>query len=375
MKKWVICMVCLLWGGLAAWSQDELKVKFRSRALLDAAVSGYGKESTQGYYRLEDLRIGFKATYGQYEMKADIGFGSGKVAVKDLLLNYHFKHGVLTLGNGYEPFSMDMLISTVDLRFHQSPASVQAFAGSRKLGATYHYSDDHFYLASGIYTNNDINKLNGESHKNSFVSTSRAVVRTMGADHRLLHFGGAFSFRTRQANTEEAPAGSMSSVGVTSMFPASLLEAEVPDMGTEVKGLVELLYTAPRFMLQSEYFFDRMNRNSGQKPYRAHGGYIQGGFLLKGRGFGYDALYGVPGRPLTPQAIELVARFNYTDMNDSRSGIFGGEEKDLSLGVNFYLNRYLGVKLNGSYVWVGDHCNEFYQKNFFLAQLRLQYAF
>lgn len=86
-------------------------------------------------------------------------------------------------------------------------------------------------------------------------------------------------------------------------------------------------------------------------------------------------MYGVPGRPVTPQAIELVARFNYTDLNDGSAGIMGGEEKDLSVGVNFYLNQYFGVKLNGSYVWVGDHCNEFYRENFFLAQLRLQYIF
>ena len=71
----------------------------------------------------------------------------------------------------------------------------------------------------------------------------------------------------------------------------------------------------------------------------------------------------------------ICTRFNYTDMNDERSGILGGEEKDLSLGINFYLNRYLGIKINGSYVWVGDFCNSFYQKNFFLSQLRLQYVF
>lgn len=368
--------MCLFLGSVLSLSaQDGLEVKFRSRALLDAAVSGYGKENVQGYYRMEDFRVGFKATYGLYEVKADIGLGGGKLAVKDLLLNYHFKHGVLSLGNGYEPFSMDVLISTIALRFHQSAASAQAFADSRKLGVTYHYYNDRCYLATGVYTNNDINKLGGESQKNSFVSTSRGVVRRMDEDHRLIHFGGAFSFRTRPVNTETPPVESVSSRGVTSMFPFSLLEAEVSDMGTEVKGLVELLYTAPRFMLQSEYFFDRLNRSSGHVSYKAHGGYIQGGFLLVGRGFEYDALYGVPGRPVTPHAIELVARFNHTDMNDSRSGIFGGEEKDLSLGVNFYLNRYLGVKLNGSYVWVGDHCNEFYRKDFFLAQLRLQYIF
>ena len=159
------------------------------------------------------------------------------------------------------------------------------------------------------------------------------------------------------------------------MFPATLLEADIPDMGSELKGVIEFLYTAPRFMIQSEYFFDCLHRTPGQNSYRAHGGYIQGGILLKGREFEYDTMYAVPGRPVTPQAIELVARFNYTDMNDERSGILGGEEKDLSLGINFYLNRYLGIKINGSYVWVGNFCNSFYQKNFFLSQLRLQYVF
>lgn len=371
----LFALICFLSGACAVLhAQDQLEVKFRSRALLDVAVSGYGKEDVQGYYRLEDFRVGFKAVYGDFEMKTDIGLGGGKLAIKDMLLNYHFAHGVLALGNGYEPFSMDMLISTADMRFHQSAASVLAFTDSRKLGATYHFYSDNWYLAAGIYTHNDINKI-GEGQKNAFVSTSRAVWRKREAGHWLIHLGGAFSFRSKEAHASEPPSGSRSSAGITSMFPASLLEAEVSDMGTEVKGLAELLCTAPRFILQAEYFFDRMNRTGGRQAYRSHGGYVQGGFLLKGKGFAYDSMYGIPGRPLTPRAIELVARFNYTDMNDWRSGITGGEEKDLSVGVNFYLNNYFGVKVNGSYVWVGRHCNAFYQKNFFLAQARLQYIF
>lgn len=159
---------------MTAIASDTLKVKFRSRALLDATASGYGKDEVQGYYRLEDFRVGFKANYGKFELKADIGLGGGKVAVKDLLLNYHFNNSVISVGNGYEPFLMDMLISTADLRLHQSAASVLAFTNSRKLGVTYHYHDDNWYLATGVYTNNDINKL-GDEKKNSLVSTSRVV--------------------------------------------------------------------------------------------------------------------------------------------------------------------------------------------------------
>lgn len=369
-----VVMAFMLALGVKASAADTLKVKFRSRALLDATASGYGKEDVQGYYRLEDFRVGFKATYGRFELKADIGLGGGKVAVKDLLLNYHFKHGVLSFGNGYEPFSMDMLISTADMRFNQSAASCLAFTNSRKLGLTYHFHSDHWYLATGVYTNNDINKL-GDDKKNSLVSTSRAVWRNHDKrSGRLIHVGAAFSYRTKDVN-KEAPVGTMTSAGVTSMFPASLLEAEVSNMGSEVKGLVEALYTSRKVLLQGEYFIDRMNRTDGLKAYKTHGGYVQGSYLVKGEGFEYDAMYGIPGRPSSPKAVELVARFNYTDMNDRDSGILGGEEKDVSLGVNWYLNQYLGLKLNGSYVWKGDHCNRFYDKDFFLAQARIQYIF
>ena len=367
---WALALCAAFPAGMQAG--EPLKVKFRSRGLLDATVSGYGKESTQGYYRLEDFRVGFKATYGKYEMKADIGLGGGKVAIKDLLLNYHFKNGVLSLGNAYDPYSMDMLISTVDMRFHQSAGSVLAFTDSRKLGATVHYYLPSWYLATGVYTHNDINKI-GDGQVNSFVSTSRAVWRKQWGEN-LFHVGGAFSFRTRPVNTPEPPEKTVANDGVTSMFPNPLMEVTVDHLDTELKGLCEVLYMAPRFMAQGEYFFNRLNRTEGG-AYRPQGGYVQAGFLLKGRGFAYDGMYAIPGRPVSPKAIELTARFNYTDLNDADAGLMGGKESDLSLGLNFYLNEYLAVKLNGSYVFVGSHCNSFYQDDLILGQLRLQYVF
>lgn len=361
----------LLCGSAVA--DEPLSIKFRSRALLDATVSGYGKDDAQGYYRLEDFRVGFKATYGKYELKADIGLGGGKVAIKDLLLNYHFKNSVLSFGNAYDPYSMDMLISTVDMRFHQSAGSVLAFTDSRKLGVTYHFYNPSWYAATGVYTHNDINKLGDDERKNAFVSTSRAVWRKQVGE-QLFHVGGAFSFRTRQVNTETPPTLDLTNDGVTSMFPEPMMEATVDHAGTELKGLVELLYTAPRFMVQGEYFMNRFNRTVGE-AYRPHGGYVQAGFLIKGRGFDYDEMYAIPGRPKSRQAIELTARFNYTDLDDGDAGILGGEAYDLSLGLNFYLNQYIGVKVNGSYVFVGDHCNDFYRKDLLLGQVRLQYVF
>lgn len=373
MKKTFVWAALWLLCAAGARAGEPLKIKFRSRALLDATVSGYGKDDVQGYYRLEDFRVGFKATYKQYEMKADIGLGGNKLAIKDLLLNYHFGHGVLSFGNAYAPYSMDMLISTADLRFHQSAGSVLAFTDSRKLGVTYHHSLPAWYWAAGLYTHNDINKI-GEGQVNAMVSTARGVWRRQWEDGSLLHAGGAFSFRTKPVNTDTPPEGNVGNDGITSMLPAPLVEATVDHLGTELKGVFELLYMRPRFIVQGEYFLNCFNRTRGE-AYRPQGGYVQAGILLVGRGFEYDALYGIPGRPSTSRAVELVARFNYTDLNDARAGILGGRESDLSVGVNFYLNEYLGMKLNAGYVFVGDHCRSFYTENLLLAQLRLQYIF
>ena len=61
-----LCLAAVLAVAGGAQAGDTLRVKFRSRALLDATATGYGKDDVQGYYRLEDFRVGFKANYGRY---------------------------------------------------------------------------------------------------------------------------------------------------------------------------------------------------------------------------------------------------------------------------------------------------------------------
>ena len=355
-------------------AKDSLAVKIRSRALLDATLSGYGKQSVQGYYKLEDFRIGFKAFYGKYEVKADIGYSSGKWAFKDLLFNFHFPHSVLSIGNGYEAYSMDMLTSTSDMRFHQSASSVLAFTDSRKLGVTYHYYQKQLYASTGLYTYNDINKI-GKNQKNAFISTSRLVLRPRMEKERIWHIGGAFTFRSKEINKEAETEKAIKSDGVTSLFGTPLMEATLKNPGAEYRGILELLVTGPRYMVQGEYFLNTYRLDNRQEAYRPHGGYLQGSYLIIGRGFQYDPVYAIPGRPSSDRALEITARYNYTNLNDTKAGIDGGRENDLSIGANFYLNKYIGIKLSGSYVFATMNCNAFYSKNMLIGQVRLQYVF
>lgn len=369
MKRYtLLALLSILFSSLLA--QETPKLSFRFRTLMDLSMSSYDDQELKGFYKLEDLRIGFKAGYQKYEMKAEFGVGESGLAIKDLLFSYFFDKSVIVIGNGYEPFSMDMLISTIDLRFHQSSSSTLAFADGRKFGATYHLHLPSVYWALGVYTNNDINKL-GDNQIDSYVSTSRLVFRTQEESNALLHIGGAFTHRTKPQDLEEGKMKIVKSSGVTSLFRKSLLEASWEDWGSEQKGVVEALAIWSRFMVQGEYYMNKYNRDKGS--YMPHGGYVQAGFLLIGKGFNYDRTYAIPGRPTSDRALELTTRFNYTDLNDA--GIYGGKEYDLSLGANWYFNQNLAVKFNVSYVSVGENCSSFYTDDLVMGQFRMQYLF
>lgn len=336
-------------------------------------ATDYGKDKFQGYLHLEDFRVGFRAVYGHCVLTADAGIGEGNVQMKDMLLSYNWSNWTVSAGNGFEPFSMDMLINTADMRFLQSTSSSMAFTDGRKLGVTAHYHGQSLYAATGVYANYDVNSIDADKN-NSIVSTTRILWRRF-RNGGVFHVGGAFSARSASVNNDEPVTGVLESCGVSSMLGGSVVSAEVSDLGSEVKGLAEVLYTAPRFLFQSEYFFDRMNRTGDRKAFLGHGGYVQGSFLLLGRGFGYDASVAVPGRPLSERALELTARVNYTDLNDGRSGIMGGEEWDFSLGLNFYINKYFAVKLSGDCLLPGKNCCDGYAGKLFLGQARVQYIF
>lgn len=374
--KIILCCLGLNLLSIPSAAEDELKVKIRSRALLDATISGYESGKSQIYYRLEDFRFGAKACYKNLDLKIDLAYGSNKVTLKDLLLSCHFPNSILAIGNTYEPFSLDMLISTADLRFHQSAASVLAFTNSRKLGITYHYYKPEWYAAAGIYTHNDINKIGTEQQLNSEIITVRGVRRLLKTGNsEMIHLGAAFSYRTKECNRENS-SRTIKSNGVTSMLNVPMMKVEINNVTTEWKSAFEFLYTNSSFLFQSEYFLNHFNRSKNLKGISFHGGYVQSSYLLKGRkGFIYDSTQSIAGRPKCKQALELTARINYTNMTSNQSNTNGGMEWDLSLGINYYINQYFGIKWNCSYVYTGKLNNIKYNKDLLICQLRCQYIF
>ena len=88
--------------GLTAAAQTTDKPKFSiaptGRFLVDGAgymggnsgVEDAGDTKFVSGVAIPDLRIGVKASYGKWKAKVDVGFGYGKVGLKDTYLEYDF---------------------------------------------------------------------------------------------------------------------------------------------------------------------------------------------------------------------------------------------------------------------------------------------
>ncbi len=346
-------------------------ISIRGRALVDLSYSGYEPErNSRMLYTLEDLRLGVKGSYERMNFTFDIGLGGNKVAVKDLLFCYSFKNSFISVGNGYEPFSMEMIISTLDMYFHQPATSTAAFGDGRKLGMSYNFHHDRLYFATGLYLNNDINVKIADA-SDAVVSTSRLLFRWSKSSLQTFHIGGAYSYTSAESSIGDVdPSRTISSKGVAGYFGENVVYAELEDIGAESKVGLEFLTMFSKWRVQGEYFFNW--HTTGTKMYKPHGGYIQAGILLIGKDFKYDSQYAVASRPASSRALELTLRYNSTNLNDDNAQIYGGQQQDFSIGLNYYINDHFAVKLNESYMIADEHCNPFYQKNMFITQLRVQ---
>ena len=105
------------------------------------------------------------------------------------------------------------------------------------------------------------------------------------------------------------------------------------------------------FSLQGEYFHAFVDT---EKTIRFFGFYLYGSYFITGEHRRYDTLrstfVGIEPkhdfRPFQNQwgAWELAARISYLDLNDSP--IAGGEERNFTAGVNWYLRSNARVMIN-----------------------------
>jgi phosphate-selective porin OprO/OprP len=117
------------------------------------------------------------------------------------------------------------------------------------------------------------------------------------------------------------------------------------------------------FYAQGEFFDYTVSRFNGMSDLRFNGGYAQASYVLTGEHRTYNPVAGAygtisPKRPVEWStggfgAWELAARFSLVNLNDQ--DVFGGELRNTTVGLNWYVNNNIRFTFN----WIHGEVRKF----------------
>lgn len=374
-------MAAALVMGFAAAAnaqENKLVVKPSGRILMDAAfLSSSNKavdEQCVDGVNVPDIRIGMKVSYGKWEGKADIGYARGSVSPKDIFIQYNFnKQNFLRGGYFVHQFGYQSATSSSFKVSMEEPETHSAFGvGGRLVGLMYEHSDNKFMGTGSVYT--DAQSFKKQTNQTGYQGTgllTRLVYHPLIEKGNLFHVGIGLNYELAAENRSNMEFKAPYPVRVAGI---NAIGAKITDAKSDFKFSGELMAAKGHVGIEGQYIFMNVDRKGDAKSYNAWGAYGNLRFLLNNE-YEYvknDAGIATP----APKSWELVAAYNYTDMNDAKAGFHGGKLSDWALTINYYINKYMIWRVSGHIVRAGESDYSGFNKNTFrVIETRLQFKF
>lgn len=374
-------MAAALVMGFAAAAnaqENKLVVKPSGRILMDAAFLNSSNKTVDEQcvdgVNVPDIRIGMKVSYGKWEGKADIGYARGSVSPKDIFIQYNFnKQNFLRGGYFVHQFGYQSATSSSFKVSMEEPETHSAFGvGGRLVGLMYEHSDDKFMGTGSVYT--DAQSFKKQTNQTGYQGTgflTRLVYHPLIEKGNLFHVGIGLNYELAAENRSNMEFKAPYPVRVAGI---NAIGAKITDAKNDFKFSGELMAAKGHVGIEGQYIFMNVDRKGDAKSYNAWGAYGNLRFLLNNE-YEYvknDAGIATP----APKSWELVAAYNYTDMNDAKAGFHGGKLSDWALTINYYINKYMIWRVSGHIVRAGESDYSGFNKNTFrVIETRLQFKF
>lgn len=374
-------MAAALVMGFAAAAnaqENKLVVKPSGRILMDAAFLNSSNKAVDEQcvdgVNVPDIRIGMKVSYGKWEGKADIGYARGSVSPKDIFIQYNFnKQNFLRGGYFVHQFGYQSATSSSFKVSMEEPETHSAFGvGGRLVGLMYEHSDNKFMGTGSIYT--DAQSFKKQTNHTGYQGSgflTRLVYHPLIEKGNLFHVGIGLNYELAAENRSNMEFKAPYPVRVAGI---NAIGAKITDAKNDFKFSGELMAAKGHVGIEGQYIFMNVDRKGDAKTYNAWGAYGNLRFLLNNE-YEYvknDAGIATP----APKSWELVAAYNYTDMNDAKAGFHGGKLSDWALTMNYYINKYMIWRVSGHIVRAGESDYSGFNKNTFrVIETRLQFKF
>ena len=298
---------------------------FFGRTELDYAHYSSGITSKDSGFKLRSLRLGLaKGFKHNISTKAELDFTDGDSNFSDLYARYtNARYGVLTVGNQRVAQTLVNQTSRISRTFMEESLPGEAFGLGRRLALGW----DLHKKKAGVHATLFGSDLNGSIGDSGYAG--RAYFNPTRSRFNLFHVGGSFvsenmSRKTRFFSHPESRVTSVRFVD-TDLFDDVTRQRIA---GLEVAGAKD------QFMFRSEFFRAKWDRKTAEDPV-FKGYYVQANWVLTGESFRYTQGKFIRIRPENPRgAWEAAIRYSQINLNDAR--ITGGEERNLTIALNWY---------------------------------------
>lgn len=309
---------------------------------------------------LNDTRLGCTAAFDSvWKAKIEICYADKKVSFKDITLERLFAGGRHTIkaGNFLLPFGQKRL--GPHCRFIEFATPDVAMSPNRKMGAAYYYAGRRANAMCGLFSEDDADDfqltnrgLSVTAHVSCRVVDREGAILQLSATPRWIHPRKATTLMGKSEETfaTRLPLGRV-----------SVAAFNVAQVDLYALAIVRRFYFEAHYMLtHGVRSADRLRRQLQEErpdatfPLRANhstqGAWAQLSWAFLRPTQTYNRSWGAAFNP-GPKTLELAARWSYTALGDQP--LAPNRETGVTLGLNYYPNRWLAAKLNVTYTHAG----------------------
>jgi phosphate-selective porin OprO/OprP len=270
--------------------------------------------------------------------------------------------GGIRVGHYKEPFSLALLTSGNSITFMERALPVEAFAPVRNtgIGIWNNAFEKRFRWDLGFFYDTDGNGKFFDDYDKNQLTARVACQPWYGDEAHLFHLGLGYSHLFRDEDETGAQ------LRFRTHPEAHITDVRLVDTGGFLvenadKLNPELAFVYGPFSLQSEYFLINTNADAVDDP-TFQGWYVFGSWFITGESRTYKQSSAIFGRVKPKEnfsigqpgkgAWELAVRYSFVDLTDA--DIEGGEQYNITAGLNWYLNPYTRIMFNYIYADLED---------------------